>query len=249
MSGVEPRRGHAWRELYPEQRAAVAISVAIVLSMLLPWYQQKGLITRANGSTVELGDSLNAFQAWGFVEASILLVAAGVIVLCVARSRRRAFHLPGGDSAVIMAAGAWVMFLVFYRQLDRPTGNETGVLRPSGSPAWSPVGVDWGIFVTFILGAGLLWCGWRMRARHRPEPLRDGDDPRTARIEGDPGSVAGPPAGLGHPEPPSPATGTVHRTGPATAANPVPEPGGDDPTPGPETRAGRIARDEAPPAP
>ena len=249
MSGVEPRRGHAWRDLYPEQRTAVAISVAIVLSMLLPWYQQKGLITRPNGSTVELGDSLNAFQAWGFVEASILLVAAGVIVLCVARARRRAFHLPGGDPAVIMAAGAWVMFLVFYRQLDRPTGNETGVLRPSGSPAWSPVGVDWGIFVTFILGAGLLWCGWRMRARHRPEPLRDGDDPRTARVEGDPGSVTGPPAGFGRPVPPERAAGPRPEPGPQPPANPNPGPGGDSPTPEPETRAGRIARDEAPPAP
>ena len=77
-------------------------------------------------------------------------VAVAVVLICVARADRRAFLLPGGDGAVIMAAGAWVMFLVFYRQLDRPTGNETGVLRPAGSPAWSPVGVDWGIFVTFV---------------------------------------------------------------------------------------------------
>ena len=235
MSSRPARWWADWQELFPEQRVAVVASAGIVLSMLLPWYQQKGIIARPDGSTVELDDSLNAFQAWGFVEASILLVAVAVIVICLARAGRRAFHLPGGDGAVIMAAGAWVMFLVFFRQLDRPTGNETGVLRPAGSPAWSPVGVDWGIFVAFALGAVLLWCGWRMQARHRPEPLRDGDDPRTSRVEGDPSSVAGPPAG----RPAAP----VHQ--------PEPErPGGAaEPLPEPETRAGRIARDDDPPAP
>jgi hypothetical protein len=222
-----------WRELFPEQRVAVLASAGIVLSMLLPWYQQKGLITRPDGSTVELDDSLNAFQAWGFVEASILLVAVAVIAICLARADRRAFHLPGGDGAVILAAGAWVMFLVFYRQLDRPTGNETGVLRPAGSPAWSPVGVDWGIFVAFALGAVLAWCGWRMRVRHRPEPRRDGDDPRTTVVEGDPESVAGPPAG-------TPSAPPVH----PPAAEELPEG-----APEPQTRAGRIARDAGEPGP
>lgn len=206
MSDAATRWRGAWRGLFPEQRAAILVSAGIVLSMLLPWYQQKGTVTSPGGKVTEISDSLNAFQAWGFVEASILLVALGVIVLCLARANRKAFHLPGGDGAVIMAAGAWVMFLVFYRQLDRPTGNETGVLRPAGSPAWSPTGVDWGIFVTFLLGAALLWCGWRLRSRHRPEPLRDGDDPRTAALEGRPESVAGPPAGRPRPgrRPPGP---------------------------------------------
>jgi len=247
VSTPAPRRRGAWSELFPEQRIAVVASVAIVLSMLLPWYQQKGIVTRPDGSTIELDDSLNAFQAWGFVEASILLVAVAVIAICMARAGRRAFHLPGGDGAVIMAAGAWVMFLVFYRQLDRPTGNETGVLRPAGSPAWSPVGVDWGIFVAFALGAVLLWCGWRMRARHRPEPVRDGDDPRTSRVEGDPSSVVGPPDGRGEtPGRPAGRPGAVPHE-PAPQERPgAPEPG---PVPGPQTRAGRISRGEERPGP
>ena len=221
-------------------------SAGIVLSMLLPWYQQKGLITRPNGSTVELDDSLNAFQAWGFVEASILLVAVAVILICVARADRRAFHLPGGDGTVIMAAGAWVMFLVFFRQLDRPTGNETGVLRPAGSPAWSPVGVDWGIFVAFALGAVLAWCGWRMRARHRPEPLRDGDDPRTGTVEGDPASVAGPPGGEPAGRAGASGAGTTDAGGPAARPEPPGEPA---PAPEPQTRAGKITRDDEAPGP
>lgn len=206
MSDTATRWRGAWKGLFSEQRGAMIVSAAIVFSMLLPWYQQKGTVTRPNGTIIELSDSLNAFQAWGFIEASILLVALGVIVLCLARADRKAFHLPGGDGSVIMAAGAWVMFLVFYRQLDRPTGNDPGVLRPAGSPAWSPTGVSWGIFVTFILGAALLWCGWRLLSRHRPEPLRDGDDPRTKSLEGRPDTVVGPPAGNPGPDdrPPGP---------------------------------------------
>ena len=157
--------------------------------MLLPWYQQTGFVTRPDGTSTELSASLNAFQSWGFVEASILLVAIGVIALCAARADLRAFHLPGGDGIVLMAAGAWVMFLIFYRQIDRPTGNDSGVLRPVGSPSWSAVGVDWGIFVAFLLGAVIVYAGWRMHAHHRPEPLLDGDDPHTPTVEGDPTSV------------------------------------------------------------
>lgn len=244
MSSAASRWRGGWRELFPEQRLAIVASAGIVLSMLLPWYQQKGLITRPDGSTVELDDSLNAFQAWGFVEASILLVAVAVILICVARADRRAFHLPGGDGTVIMVAGAWVMFLVFFRQLDRPTGNETGVLRPAGSPAWSPVGVDWGIFVAFALGALLAWCGWRMRARHRPEPVRDGDDPRTIPLEGDAGSVVGPPGGRPRPDPPGPGPAAPGDS--AGAPERAGEPG---PAPAPQTRAGKIVRDDGEPGP
>ena len=153
--------------------------------MFLPWYQQTGFVVR-RGGTEKVEDSLIAFQSWGFVEASILLVAVGVLVLLFARAERRAFHLPFGDGPVIMAAGAWTMFLVFYRQVDKPDGDESGALKTT-------IGVSWGIFVAFLLGALLTYAGWRIAQRHRPEPVVDGDDPRTRRVEGDPTSVASPP--------------------------------------------------------
>ena len=189
MSTAAPRLRSAWETLYREQKLAVAAAVGLLLSMFLPWYQQGGFIARPGQPPTELSDSFNAFQSWGFVEASILLVAVAVIVLCAARADRRAFHLPGGDGIILMAAGAWVMFLIFYRQLDRPSGNDSGVLRPIGSPSWGEVGVDWGIFVAFLLGAVIVYAGWQMHAHHRPEPLLDGDDPHTPKVEGDPNSV------------------------------------------------------------
>ena len=189
MSTSSARLRGAWESLYSEQKLASAAAVGLLLSMLLPWYQQSGFVTRPGQPPSELSDSFNAFQSWGFVEASILLVALGVVALCAARADRRAFHLPGGDGIVLIVAGGWVMFLIFYRQLDRPSGNNSGVLRPIGSPSWGEVGVNWGIFVAFLLGAVIVYSGWRMRSLKRPEPLLDGDDPHSSKLEGDPASV------------------------------------------------------------
>ena len=73
--------------------------------MFLPWYQQTGFLVR-RGGTQKVEDSLIAFQSWGFVEASILLVALAVLLLLFLRGERRAFHLPFGDGLVIAAGGA-----------------------------------------------------------------------------------------------------------------------------------------------
>ena len=89
----------------------------------------------------------------------MLLVAISVGVLLFVRNTGRAFHLPGGDGTIVMVAGAWVAFLLFYRLIDKPGQNGGDV-----------VGVRWGIFVA-LLDAGLLaYAGYRMRAAHRPEP-------------------------------------------------------------------------------
>lgn len=220
MSTAAPRLSSAWAKLYSEQKLAIAAAIGLLLSMLLPWYQQDGFVTRPGQPPTELSDSFNAFQSWGFIEASILLVAVGVIVLCAARADLRAFHLPGGDGIVLMVAGAWVMFLIFYRQLDRPSGNDSGVLRPIGSPSWGSVGVDWGIFVAFLLGAVIVYAGWQMHSRRRPEPLLDGDDPHSPTVEGDPNSVVST-VPLSKPQPaPKPVATTP--PAPRPRANPIP---------------------------
>jgi hypothetical protein len=223
VSTAAPRLRGAWQTLYGEQRLAIGAAIGLLLSMLLPWYQQSGFITRPGQAPTELSDSFNAFQSWGFVEASVLLVALGVLALCAARADRRAFHLPGGDGIVLMAAGAWVMFLIFYRQLDRPSGNDSGALRPIGSPSWGEVGVDWGIFVAFLLGAVIVYAGWQMRAHHRPEPLLDGDDPHSAAVEGDPNSVAST-VPLSKPQASGKPPAAAPRSPPATKPNAAPAP-------------------------
>jgi hypothetical protein len=164
--------GSAWRGLTPDQKLAGIAAVALLLSMLLPWYQETGNAL-VNNKLERIADTKNAFQVYSFVEAAIFVVSLGVIFLLYARGHRRAFHLPGGDGAVIMAAGLWVMFLVFYRQLDKPAGRREGPISTS-------MGVEWGIFVAFLLGALLAYAGYRIRAAHTPEPVVDDAPPPPA---------------------------------------------------------------------
>ena len=169
--GVAARTGGAWRRLTPEQRLAAITALLLLASMLLPWYQETGNAI-VDGRLAPIEDSKNAFQVYSFVEAAIFLVAAGILVLMFARGERRAFHLPGGDGTVVLAAGLWVMFLIFYRQLDKPDGRQEGPINIS-------VGVQWGIFIAFLLGALLAYAGYRIRAAHVPEPDLEAARPPT----------------------------------------------------------------------
>jgi hypothetical protein len=217
--GVAKRTGGAWRRLTPEQRLAAIAALLLLASMLLPWYQETGnAIVRGRLAPIE--DSKNAFQVYSFVEAAIFLVAAGILVLMFARGERRAFHLPGGDGTVVLAAGLWVMFLIFYRQLDKPDGRQEGPINIS-------VGVQWGIFIAFLLGALLAYAGYRIRAAHVPEPDLD---------------VARPPT------PPEPPTRPMRRR-PAGAGEPTSSVEGQlsfDEAPEPPTEPTEPARPAAP---
>jgi len=159
MSGALARIGRNWRALSSEQRLATVAALALLASMLLPWYRESETLV-VKGQAEKVVTSLNAFSVYSFVEAAIFVVAVGVIVLMWTRAEKKAYHLPGGDGTVVMAAGLWVMFLIFYRQFDRP--NRSGVN--------ADVSVNWGIFIAFLLGALLAWAGYRIRAAHVPEP-------------------------------------------------------------------------------
>jgi len=130
MTGALSRIGRNWRALTSEQRLAAIAAFALLLSMLLPWYHETGNAL-VGKSLQSIDDSKSAFGVYSFVEAAIFVVVAGVLVLLWARAERKAFHLPGGDGTVIMGAGLWVMFLIFYRQLDKPNGRHEGVFSTS----------------------------------------------------------------------------------------------------------------------
>lgn len=173
MSGLLARIGRNWRALTPEQRLAAIAAILLLLSMLLPWYQETGNAI-VKGKLVRIDDSKSAFGVYSFIEAAIFVVVVGVIALLWARAERKSFHLPGGDGTTIMGAGLWVMFLIFYRQLDKPNGRREGLIQTS-------IGVQWGIFVAFLLGALLAYAGYRIRAAHVPEPAAEEPPPRTRR--------------------------------------------------------------------
>jgi hypothetical protein len=182
MSGALARIGRNWRALSSEQRLPAIAAIALLVSMLLPWYRESQTLV-VKGRPERLVNSLNAFEVYSFVEAAIFVVAVGVLVLLWTRAERKAYHLPGGDGTVIMGAGLWVMFLIFYRQFDRPNRSGVGV----------DVSVDWGIFIAFLLGALLAYAGYRLRAAHVPEPVVDDTPPTEAETVPAPAAADPPP--------------------------------------------------------
>jgi hypothetical protein len=175
------RLGHAWRALEHEQRLAVYASLGLSFSMVLPWYSKTDTFVE-HGVAKAAQTSSNAFQAFSFVEAAVLLVSAGVLVMLFARSEGRDFHLPGGDGLIVMIAGGWTALLIFYRLLDKPG-------LQSSQRITATVGVEWGIFIALLVALGLVYAGARMRAAERPgppatrsrRPRQGGDDPEPRR--------------------------------------------------------------------
>jgi hypothetical protein len=143
----------------PELRGAGLAAVGLAASMVLPWYQ-KSFFAVAGGRQQPAQANLSAFGVFSFVEAAVLLVAAGVLFLVWARANRRAFHLPGGDGSVITAAGSWALVLLVWRLFDKPNAPDQG----------TTIGLQWGIFGAMVAAGAIVAAGARVRAAHRPEP-------------------------------------------------------------------------------
>lgn len=174
------RVARAWRALDVEQRRAAVAAVALLLTMFLPWYEKNVVV----GSDLA-SDTVSAFGDVSFIEASIFLVALGVLLLLFFRAEQRAFHLPGGDGTVIFVAGAWAAFLLFWRVFDRPSVEGRG----------ATVGIQWGFFLAFVAAGVLTYVGFRLRTTHQlAEPTR-AQDP-TTRVEPTPPPRAALPAPL-----------------------------------------------------
>jgi hypothetical protein len=153
------------RELPPELRNAGIAAAALALSLFLPWYQKSVAV---RGAFVQ--ENMSAFGVFSFVEAAVLLVAAGVLFLVWARSEGKAFHLPGGDGMAISIAGGWALLLLVWRLFDKPDLPGRG----------TTVGVQWGIFGAMLAAGALLLAGARVRAAHRPEPPLPAAEPEPA---------------------------------------------------------------------
>ena len=151
------------RELPPERRLAALAAAALAASLILPWYQ-KSVIPPNQRALVQ--ENLSALGVFSFVEAAVLLVAAGVLFLIWARTQGKAFHLPGGDGFVISLAGGWAMALLVWRLFDKPNVDGAG----------ATVGIQWGIFGAIVAAGALIAAGARVRAAHRPEPPNPAED-------------------------------------------------------------------------
>jgi hypothetical protein len=203
----------AWRALAPDQRMAALAALGLLVSMFLPWYEKSVYNPQARRF---VSDTVSAFGVVSFVEASVGLIAIGVLVLLFARAENRAFHLPGGDGTIIFAAGLWAALLIFYRVFDRPTVHGNA----------GTVGIQWGFFIAFIAAGALAAAGQRIRSAHRPEPaLPEEHEPVPAR------GPAGEPRRRARPRPPVDA-----RPAPPPEYRP-PERGRTEPPPPPPPRA------------
>jgi len=138
-----------------ELQLAAAASVALVLSFVLPWYQKSVVV----GGKFEQ-QNVSALGAFSFVEAAILLVAVAVVFLVWSRSRKKAFHLPGGDGVAIVIAGSWAMLLLVYRLFDKPDVEGVG----------ATMGIQWGIFGAMLAAGALIAAGLRVKQIDAPEP-------------------------------------------------------------------------------
>jgi hypothetical protein len=162
------RAARVWRALPHDRRIAAAAALALFVTLFLPWYQETVIVPGTKGAAAA-STSVTGWGAFSFVEAAVLLVAAGVLTLLFQRGEGRAFHLPGGDGWVIMAAGAWACVLVVWRIFDKQTTSIRG-------PGASISGIEWGIFVALAGAAFLAYAGSRIRAAHQPEPPLPGHD-------------------------------------------------------------------------
>ncbi len=159
MKARASRLSAAYRALDHRQRLVAGASATLLLTMLLPWYD-KAVVTPGKPVASE---TIIGLAALSFVEAAIFLVAAGVLALVLARGDGGTFQLPTDDGRVVIAAGVWTCALIFYRVIDHP----------------ADVGIQWGMFVAFIVAGLLAYAGQRVHAAARSEaPVRE---PRPSR--------------------------------------------------------------------
>jgi hypothetical protein len=158
----------AWRALSVEQRLSAVAALSLWVTMFLPWYSESGLAVSKSGVRTG-GITLTAWGAFSWVEAAVLLVSIGVLGLLFARGEQRAFHLPGGDGAVIMLAGGWTSLLVIYRIFDKQSTKTV-----TGAGAINN-GIEWGIFFALFAAIWLTWTGVVIRRTHRAEPSLSAD--------------------------------------------------------------------------
>jgi hypothetical protein len=185
------RVARTWSKLPPERRLAAVAAILLFFSLFLPWYQETVI---AQGTSIKLQSASASLTGWGafsFVEAAVLLVAAGVLVLLYQRAEGHAFHIPGGDGGVITVAGLWACVLIIWRIFDKQGTSGHGQFATTS-------GIEWGIFVALVVAGLLAYAGSRIRTAHVPEPPLPGEPTR-------PRPPASAPAQAPRPRAPAPA--------------------------------------------
>jgi hypothetical protein len=169
------RLGRAWKALSRERRSAAIAAAVLWLSLFLPWYQAS-VVSRnpKTRSAAPTGESLSGWAAFSAVEALILILSLGVVLLLFLRVEGRISHAPGSDGWVITAAGAISVFLVVLGFFSAPSPANRGQYVLS-------TGLEWGIFLALLAAIGLTWAGGRVRRSLDEDPILAGSQRSASR--------------------------------------------------------------------
>jgi hypothetical protein len=134
---------------------AAAGGIALLIALFLPWY---GVDVNVGG--LSASESVNAWEAMGFIDILLFLVALVAIGVPVARATGSLPEdVPG--SLLILAAGGLGVLLVLFRLIDIP-GSDV----PSVAESSVDFGRKIGVFLGLIATAGIAYGGWRANAEH-----------------------------------------------------------------------------------
>jgi hypothetical protein len=162
------RLGRAWKALSRERRSAAIASGVLWLTLFLPWYQAS-VVSRSprTRSAAPTGESLNGWAAFSAVEALILILSLGVVLLLFLRVEGRISYGPGTDGWAVTAAGGISVFLVILGFFNAPSPATRGQYVLS-------TGLEWGIFLALLAAIGLTWAGGRIRHSLEEDPILSG---------------------------------------------------------------------------
>jgi hypothetical protein len=177
--------GHlGWQDIKQRYRRSVIGPLWITISMAVTAAALGGLYSQQFGQPIGtfMPYVTVGFMIWYFISACVLegtetfIANEGLIrflpaplMIYVFRTVWRQILFFAHNVVVYV-----IVLAIFFRQLDKPDGRHEGPINTS-------VGVQWGIFIAFLLGALLAYSGYRVRAAHVPEPVEDGVAPRQRR--------------------------------------------------------------------
>ena len=186
------RLGRDWKALSRERRTAAIAAAVLWVTLFLPWYQAS-VVSRSS----KVGESLSGWAAFSAVEALILILSLGTVLLLFLRAEGRLAHAPGRDGWTITVAGAISVFLVILGLFNAPSPASRGQYVLS-------TGLEWGIFLALLAAIALTWAGGRIRRsvaddpfltrgrRSEAEPAADFSEPASEPAS-EPGPVQAPP--------------------------------------------------------
>jgi hypothetical protein len=137
---------------------AAGAGLLLLISLFLKWYK-----VSAEG-LVDVSASVSGWEALGFIDILLFLIAIIAIAVAVARAANVMPSLPVSTGLLILGLGVIALLLVLFRLLSIPdegAGDLPGV----------DVGRSFGIFVALIAAIGVTvggWLGWNEEGRPSP---------------------------------------------------------------------------------